>query len=283
MASHLESVVRVLGGIPATVGVLRGVARVGLEAEELIELTASAGKPDTKKISRRDLAFTCGLGLAGRKLNGGTTVSGTMVLAHLAGIKVFATGGLGGVHSGGENSMDISADLTELGRTRMAVVSSGCKSFLDIPRTLEYLETQGVCVATFADGRSGDVDFPAFWTRDSGSRSPLTIENEKEAAAMMYAQQGLPLTSGVLFANPIPAEHSIVKNEMDTIIAQALRDARESGAVGSGNTPFVLKRIREITKGESVTANRALVEANVTRGTKVAIHLANLERRRQDW
>ena len=107
-----------------------------------------------------------------------------MVLAHLAGIKVFATGGLGGVHSGGESSMDISADLTELGRTRMAVISSGCKSFLDIPRTLEYLETQGVCVATFADGRDREVDFPAFWTRDSGSRSPLTIKDEEEAAAM---------------------------------------------------------------------------------------------------
>ena len=112
-------------------------------------------------------------------------MSGTMVLAHLAGIKVFATGGLGGVHREGEKSMDISADLTELGRTRMAVVSSGCKSFLDIPRTLEYLETQGVCVATFADGRDEQVDFPAFWTRDSGSRSPLTVKNEEEAAAMI--------------------------------------------------------------------------------------------------
>ncbi len=108
-----------------------------------------------------------------------------MVLAHLAGIDVFATGGLGGVHSGAESSMDISADLTELGRTGMAVVSSGCKSFLDIPRTLEYLETQGVCVATFADGRDQEVDFPAFWTRNSGCRSPLTIKNEREAAAMI--------------------------------------------------------------------------------------------------
>lgn len=283
LASHLESVVRANGGIPATVGVMNGVARVGLEAEELIELTASAGKPDTKKISRRDLAFICGLGYAGRKLNGGTTVSGTMVIAHLAGIKVLATGGLGGVHSGGESSMDISADLTELGRTRMAVVSSGCKSFLDIPRTLEYLETQGVCVATFADGRNDQVDFPAFWTRESGSRSPLTIENEKEAAAMMHAQQELSLTSGLLFANPIPAEYSIAKHEMDTIIAEALRDARESGSAGSENTPFLLKRIREITKGETIIANRALVEANVARGTKLAVHLSDLEQRRQDW
>lgn len=120
-----------------------------------------------------------------RKLNGGTTVAGTMVLAHLAGIKVFATGGLGGVHRGAENSMDISADLTELGRTPVAVISSGCKSFLDIPRTLEYLETQGVGVSTFADGREGKVDFPAFWTRESGIPSPTVIKDERTAAAMI--------------------------------------------------------------------------------------------------
>ena len=124
-------------------------------------------------------------GLTGRKLNGGTTVAATMVLAKLAGIKVFATGGLGGVHRGVESSMDISADLTELGRTSIAVVSSGCKSFLDIPRTLEYLETQGVGVSTFADGREGTVEFPAFWTRESGVPSPLTIQDEREAAAII--------------------------------------------------------------------------------------------------
>lgn len=126
--------------------------------------------------------------LTGRRLNGGTTVAGTMMLAKLAGIKVFATGGLGGVHRNGESSMDISADLTELGRTSVAVVSSGCKSFLDIPRTLEYLETQGVGVGTFADGRDGIVEFPAFWTRESGVRSPLTIRDEKEAAAIIRKQ-----------------------------------------------------------------------------------------------
>lgn len=118
-------------------------------------------------------------------MNGGTTVAGTMVLARLAGIKIFATGGLGGVHRGGESSMDISADLTELGRTPVTVISSGCKSFLDIPRTLEFLETQGVCVGTFADDRKGDVEFPAFWTRDSGIASPMTIKDEKEAAAIV--------------------------------------------------------------------------------------------------
>lgn len=133
-----------------------------------------------------------------RNLNGGTTISGTMLLAHLAGIKVFATGGLGGVHRGAENSMDISADLTELGHTPVAVISSGCKSFLDIPRTLEYLETQGVGVSTFADGREGRVDFPAFWTRDSGVPSPSVIEDERTAAAMIGKSRGAAFLTGIL-------------------------------------------------------------------------------------
>ncbi|KAL8721604.1 MAG: hypothetical protein Q9181_007675 [Wetmoreana brouardii] len=277
LASRLESVVRLNSGIPATIGVLNGVARVGLTAEELIELAASAGKPTTRKISRRDLGYICGLGVTGRKLNGGTTIAGTMVLAHLAGIRVFATGGLGGVHRGGENSMDISADLTELGRTPVAVISSGCKSFLDIPRTLEYLETQGVGVGTFADGRQGKVEFPAFWTRESGVQSPTVIHDEQEAAAVIFAQSSLGLASGLLFANPISSQHSIPKTQMDAIIAQAILDAETSGSIGSDNTPFVLARIRELTGGQTTTANRALVESNVIRGTKIACELAKLE------
>ncbi|KAL8851047.1 MAG: hypothetical protein Q9221_004037 [Calogaya cf. arnoldii] len=297
LASHLESVVRLNGGIPATIGVLNGVARVGLSPEEIIELTASAGMPETRKVSRRDLAYMCGLGFMQRKLNGGTTVAGTMVLAHLAGIKVFATGGLGGVHRGAENSMDISADLTELGRTPVAVISSGCKSFLDIPRTLEYLETQGVGVGTFADGREGKVDFPAFWTRDSGVASPTVIEDERTAAAMIgrstiaaflikiidsnllsAAQGSLPLSSGLFFANPVPSQHSIPKTQMDAIIAQAILDAEKASSTGSDNTPFILARIRELTGGQSVTVNRALIEANVVRGTSVALELSKLEK-----
>ncbi|KAL9021473.1 MAG: hypothetical protein Q9185_001370 [Variospora sp. 1 TL-2023] len=313
LASHLESVVRENGGIPATIGVLNGIARVGLDAEELIQLTASAGRTDTKKISRRDLGYVCGLvnlpitylatfcliseqGISGRKSNGGTTVAGTMVLAHLAGIKIFATGGLGGVHRGGEDSMDISADLTELGRTPVTVISSGCKSFLDIPRTLEYLETQGVGVGTFADGREGTVDFPAFWTRDSGIQSPSVIRSEQEAAAItckpifihisanqrlihyrIDAQSALGLSSGLLFANPVPAQDSIPRSRMDVVMAQAISDAVESGSTGSDNTPFILARIRELTEGQTIKANRALIEANVLRGTKVACELAKLQ------
>lgn len=230
MASRLESVVRVNGGrlslsfrdlqyeqstvvlvtytstgVPATIGILDGVARVGLDPEELIRLASSAGEATTLKLSRRDLGYVCGLvllpcfacsvsvhrsdftlqRLAGKRFNGGTTIAGTMILAHLAGIKVFATGGLGGVHRGAESSMDISADLTELGRTPVTVISSGCKSFLDISRTLEYLETEGVGVATFADGREGRVDFPAFWSRESGVKSPMVLHNEREAAAVI--------------------------------------------------------------------------------------------------
>ncbi|OJZ88889.1 hypothetical protein ASPFODRAFT_78453 [Aspergillus luchuensis CBS 106.47] len=278
LAELLESVVRSNGAVPATIGILNGEARVGLSPEELVELASTAEKKDALKVSRRDLGYICGLGLAGKRLHGGTTVSGTMVLAHLAGIKIFGTGGLGGVHRGGENSMDISADLTELGRTPVAVVSSGCKSFLDIPRTLEYLETEGVCVGTFADGRQGSVDFPAFYTRDSGLKSPKVIQNEAEAAAIVYAQSQIPVSSGILLANPVPLEHSIAKSDMDHIIDEALRLADVEGYHGSDNTPFVLAKIKELSGGKSVIANRALVEANVKRAAKVAVELSKLER-----
>ena len=225
----------------------------------------------------RTLRAESSQGIKKKNLNGGTTVSGTMLLAHLAGIKVFATGGLGGVHKDGQNSMDISADLTELGRTPVAVVSSGCKSFLDIPRTLEYLETQGVSVGTFADGRTGNVNLPAFWTRDSGILSPKTIHNEADAAAIIYAQSKLPVMSGLLFANPIPDEHSLSKSKMDHVMSEAVRLAEKSGISGSNNTPFVLAKIRELTGGATVKANSALVENNVIRGTRVAVELAKLE------
>jgi pseudouridine-5'-phosphate glycosidase/pseudouridine kinase len=277
LASHLESIVRAGGGVPATVGILDGVARVGLDAEEVIRLAGAAGKPDTLKISRRDLGFACGLGSPGRRYNGGTTVAGTMILAHLAGIQVFATGGLGGVHRGAESTMDISADLTELGRTPVAVVSSGCKSFLDIGRTLEYLETQGVPVATFADGREGRIDFPAFWTRESGIQSPMVLDNEKTAAAVIHAHKSLGLQSGLLFANPIPEAFSIAKAEMDKVIEEALQEAAQAGATGAANTPFILAKIKDLTGKNSVKSNKALIENNVRRGTSVAAELMKLQ------
>ncbi|KNG44377.1 hypothetical protein TW65_08731 [Stemphylium lycopersici] len=282
LASLLESVVRTNGGIPATIGILDGVARVGMDPEELITLASSAGQANTMKLSRRDLGYVCGMRLTNKSFNGGTTISGTMLLAHLAGIKIFGTGGLGGVHRGAESSMDISADLTELGRTPVTVISSGCKSFLDIPRTIEYLETEGVGVGTFADGRQGNVDFPAFWSRDSGVKSPMTIADEVEAAAVIHAQHALQISSGLLFANPVPTDFAIPKEEMDVIIEEALRQANASNISGKDNTPFVLAKIKELSKGKSIPANRALIESNVKRATIVARELAILEAKQEE-
>lgn len=263
--------------MPATIGVLDGVARVGLSADELIRL-ASSTSTGALKVSRRDLGYALGLkDQNGKAFNGGTTVSATSVLAHLAGIKVFATGGLGGVHRGVEATMDISADLTELGKTPIAVVSAGCKSFLDIPRTIEFLETQGVSVATFADGRTGNVEFPAFYSRDSGVPSPLTVQNATEAAKMIHAHDSLGLQSGMLFANPIPQEVEVPFEQMEVAIKQALAEATQAGATGAKSTPYILAKIKELTGNESLVANSALIEANVTVGTNVAKVLTELK------
>ncbi|EGZ76462.1 hypothetical protein NEUTE2DRAFT_98313 [Neurospora tetrasperma FGSC 2509] len=269
---YLEDIVRKNGAVPAVCGILAGVPTVGLSTEEVTRMVHEGAK----KASRRDLAYLVGKGLTGTKIHGGTTISGTMVLSRLAGIRVFGTGGLGGVHKGGENSMDISADLTELGRTRVAVVSSGCKGFLDIPRTLEFLETQGVLVSTFADGQQGNIDFPAFWARESGIKSPSVIQNEAEAAAMIYAQEQLNIETGLLLANPIPEEHAISRQDMEHAISVAVGEADEKGFSGAENTPYILRRIRELTEGRSVPANKYLVQANVARAAKVAVELSKL-------
>ncbi|TDZ17802.1 Pseudouridine-metabolizing bifunctional protein [Colletotrichum orbiculare MAFF 240422] len=269
----LEDVVRRGGGVPAVCGILNGEPVVGLTEEE-VELMVNSG--NASKVSRRDVAHIVGLGLSGRKVHGGTTIAGTMLLARLAGIRVFGTGGLGGVHRGGETTMDVSADLTELGRTRVAVVSAGCKGFLDIPRTLEFLETHGAFVATFADGRTGKVDFPAFWARESGAKSPLVVHTEREAAAMILAQERLGIESGMLFANPIPEEHAIPRAEMDVVIETAVAEARDKGFTGSTNTPYVLGRIRQLTQERSTLANVALVRANVARATKISVELSRM-------
>lgn len=215
-------------------------------------------------------------GLNGRKIHGGTTIAGTMLLAKAAGIRVFGTGGLGGVHRGGENSMDISADLTELGRTRVAVIGSGCKGFLDLPRTLEFLETHGCLVSTFADGREGSVDFPAFWARESEIKSPSTVYTEKEAASIIYAQEKLGIESGMFFANPISEEHGIPASEMQAVIEQAVSEANEKGFTGNNNTPYILGRLRELTAEKTVVANKALVHSNIIRATKVSVELSRL-------
>lgn len=269
----LESVVRDNGAVPATIGVLDGVPRVGMSPAEVDRMVHEGAS----KLSRRDLAYLVGTAMTGRRLHGGTTIAGTMLLAKAAGIRIFGTGGLGGVHRGAESSMDISADLTELGRTRVAVISSGPKGFLDIPRTLEYLETQGVLVATFADGRSGNVDLPAFWARESGIRSPFTVYDEEQAAAIILAQERLGIESGMLLANPIPAEHEIPRKELESIIDTAVQEADDQGFSGNANTPFILKRIRELSNDRSAPANLHLVRSNVARAARVASELHKLE------
>ncbi|KAL2756363.1 hypothetical protein ACRALDRAFT_1050340 [Sodiomyces alcalophilus JCM 7366] len=272
----LEDIVRQGGAVPAVCGIFGGRPTVGLTPDEIARMVDSG---TAKKASRRDIAYLAGLGFLNRKLHGGTTISGTMLLARLAGIRVFGTGGLGGVHRGGEDSMDVSADLTELGRTRVAVISSGCKGFLDIPRTLEYLETQGALVATFADRNkthSGPVEFPAFWARSSGVKSPAVVDSERDAAAMILAQETLGIESGMLFANPIPEEYAIPRAEMDAIIETAVRGATEKGFTGSDNTPYVLRAIRDMMGDRSTLANKALVRSNVERATQVAVELCRL-------
>ncbi|KAI9171390.1 Pseudouridine-metabolizing bifunctional protein [Paramyrothecium foliicola] len=274
LAEQHDQLIRNHGGIPAIIAIVDGVPKVGVSPDEIVRMIETEG---TVKVSRRDVSYLVGMGMTGRKIHGGTTIAGTMLLSRLAGIRVFGTGGLGGVHRGGENSLDISADLTELGRTRVAVIASGCKGFLDIPRTLEYLETQGCLVSTFADGRSGKVDFPAFWARESGTKSPSTVYTEKEAAAIILAQERLGIESGMLFANPIPEEFGIPKAEIQSAIEQALREADENGYTGSANTPYVLGRLKELTGSKAFVANKALVKANLVRAANVAVELSRLE------
>ncbi|KAM0203812.1 hypothetical protein ACHAPI_000811 [Fusarium lateritium] len=273
LALQHSDLVRSNGGIPAIIAIVDGVPTVGATASDILRMIESGS---AVKASRRDIAYIAGMGLTGQKIHGGTTISGTMLLARLAGIRVFGTGGLGGVHRGGHDSMDVSADLTELGRTRVAVISSGCKGFLDIPRTLEFLETQGAHVSTFADGRTGKIDFPAFWARDSGIKSPSVVQNEKEAAAIILAQEKLGIESGLLFANPIPEEFGIPATEMQTYIEQAVREANEKGFTGSANTPYILGRLKELTGEKAVIANKALVTSNITRATNIAVELSRL-------
>ncbi|KAM4055133.1 indigoidine synthase A like protein [Hirsutella rhossiliensis] len=273
LAQEHQDLVRSHGGIPAVVAVVDGVPSVGVSAHDITRMMEDEG---TVKASRRDIAYLVGMGLAGRKIHGGTTIAGTMLLARLAGIRVFGTGGLGGVHRGGEDSMDVSADLTELGRTRLAVVCSGCKGFLDIPRTLEYLETQGCLVSTFTDGRTGKVDFPAFWARESGTPSPSVVNSEKEAAAIIFAQERLGIESGMLFANPIPDEFAVPSGEMRVAIEQAVQEAVDNGFTGSKNTPYILQRLRQLTGERVVLANKALVAANISRATDIAVELSRL-------
>ncbi|XP_035388171.1 pseudouridine-metabolizing bifunctional protein C1861.05 isoform X3 [Electrophorus electricus] len=257
-AKEVEAMVRAEGVTPATVAVLEGMVHVGLSEDELDFLACSK---TALKVSRRDLPYVISKGLSG-----GTTVSGTMIAAHRAGIPVFVTGGIGGVHRDGENSLDVSADLSELGRTPIAVVSAGVKSILDIGRTLEFLETQGVCVATYGETKS----FPAFFSRESGFTAPYNVLNAEEAADLIVGMLSLGLQSGLLLAVPIPVKHAAVGQQIEGAIQIAVAEARQKGITGKYVTPFILQRVSELTEGQSLQANIALIHNNAKVGSQIA-------------
>lgn len=257
MAVEVEGIVRSLGAVPATIAVLGGRPRIGLSPDDL-ELLAS--HPDVTKVSVRDLPY-----VVARGVHGATTVASTMRLAALAGIRVFVTGGLGGVHRGAETSFDVSADLTELGQTDVAVVCAGVKSILDIGLTLETLETLGVPVVGF-----GSDEFPSFFSRSSGHAAPMRVDSAADVAAMMRAKWDLGLAGGIVVANPIPAEDEIPADEIGLIIDRALADLDRLGIHGKDATPYLLGRIVELTDGASLVANIALVRNNARLGAAIA-------------
>ncbi len=260
-ARAVEAVVREHGAVPATIAVQEGKLRVGLGADEL---EALARDRTARKLGRRDLAAALTQGW-----RGGTTVSATMLCAAWAGVRVFATGGIGGVHRGGHVTMDVSTDLTELARTPVAVVSAGCKAILDIPRTLEVLETFGVPVVGL-----GCDELPAFYTRQSGCPVPLRLDTAAEVAALLDAHWGLHLRTGVLVANPIPAEHAMDRAEIDGAIAAALVEAEAQGVTGKAVTPFLLARVAALTGDRSLHANIALVKDDARVAAEIAVALA---------
>lgn len=257
----VEQTVRENGAIPATIAIINGMCRVGLSAQEL----ETFGKEkNVWKVSLRDMPI-----VVSKKMLGATTVAATMRIAAMAGIKIFATGGTGGVHRGAETSMDVSADLTEMEHTSVAIVSAGVKSILDIGLTLEYLETKGIPVVTI-----GQNEFPSFYSRKSGFKSPLRLDTATEIADMLKTKWSLGLQGSVLIANPIPDAYEISAETMETHILQALDAAQKNNVKGKEVTPFLLQYIAEHTKGESLEANIALIKHNAKRGAEIAVALA---------
>lgn len=261
MAESVEQIIREQGAVPATIAVINGTLHIGLEKHQL---EALAQTKDAMKVSRADIAFA----IAERR-TGATTVAATMIAAEHAGIKVFATGGIGGVHRGAETSFDISADLTELARTGVIVVCAGAKAILDIPKTLEVLETNGVPVVTF-----GSTEFPAFWSRASGLKSPLSLNSPAAIANFQSTREQLGIDGGMLVANPVPEEDEISREEMEIYITRALSHAEEDEIAGKSVTPYLLSKIFEITEGRSLETNIALVRNNARLAAEIAVALA---------
>jgi len=257
MALGVEGIIRDGGAVPATIAVLDGSLHIGLEEERLTRL---ARTEDAMKVSRADLPFAMATGRTGA-----TTVAATMIAAARAGIRVFATGGIGGVHRGGEDSFDISADLDELARTPVIVVCAGAKAILDIPKTLEVLESKGVPVVTFESDA-----LPAFWSRDSGIATPLRLDDPAQIVRFQQARDSLSIDGGMLVANPVPHDSEIPRDEMEGHIAEALRLAEAHNITGKEVTPFLLGSIFDITGGKSLDTNIALVRNNAALATRIA-------------
>jgi len=260
-AHEAERIAREEGAVPATVAVLGGQLRVGCTDEDIEYLGTT---PGIAKASRRDIGT-----LLARGQDGATTVAGTMLVAALAGVRVFATGGIGGAHRGAPETFDISADLQELARTDVAVVCAGAKSILDLPLTLEYLETHGVPVLGFRTD-----EFPAFYSRTSGLGVDGRMETPDEIAEVLRVRRALGVTGGVVVVNPIPAEHELPHAEIDGVIERALAEAAAQGVKGKAVTPFLLSRIHELTSGRSEEANKQLVYNNVRLAARIACALA---------
>jgi len=260
MARSVEDDIRAAGATPATIAVLNGQLHVGLNADQ-IEALSTATAP--LKLSRADMA----LAMVGGK-TGGTTVAGTMIAASLAGISVFATGGIGGVHRGAELSFDISADLQELAQTPVTVVAAGAKAILDLPKTLEVLETLGVPVIAY-----GQDELPAFWSRNSGLKAPLRLDHPEEIAKAHHMRAQLGLSGGQLIANPIPKEDEMTRDVLTPLIEKAIREAEAKAITAKEVTPFLLKTILDLTNGKSLVANKALVRNNARLAAEIAKHI----------
>ena len=257
-AKSVESVIREYGATPATIAIIDGIIKVGLEDESLSELSKNKA---VRKLSRADLAH-CLV----RKETGATTVAATMIIAKLAGIKIFATGGIGGVHKYAEKTFDISADLQELSKTSVSVVCAGPKAILDIPKTLEVLETLGVPVITF-----GQTSLPAFWSRDSPFASPLSLDDPSSIAKSHEIRKRLGLSGGQLIANPIPKADQIPFETIEPIVIEAVKLANEKNIIAKDLTPFILSKINQLSKGKSLLANIALIKNNAKLASKIAL------------
>ncbi len=264
-AKAIEDIIRKEGATPATMAIINGRIKIGLTEKELLML---AKEKDVIKASRRDIPYIVSTGK-----HGATTVSATMILAALAKISIFVTGGIGGVHRGAEETMDISADLTELAQTNVAVICAGAKSVLDLPRTLEFLETQGVPVIGYKTD-----ELPAFYTRESGLKVDYNISTTDEIAKLIHTKWELGLKGGLVIANPIPEEDALEAKFIHNVIKKALDEARKNGIQGKEVTPFLLSKLKHLTDGKSLVANIALVKNNAHVGAKIAVSLAKLNK-----